>query len=77
MLGKFLRKHIEGLDRRERDYKGYGGRDEYGGVYFFPPLAECRADFCKQLGQEVGWDGPDDWLKQPEPKDPYKDGEPM
>jgi hypothetical protein len=58
-LGMFLREMIPGLISAKEIY--WSGHNtglvvkKRGLVYRFPPLAECRAAFCKQVGMEIIW----------------------
>jgi hypothetical protein len=33
----------------------------YRRLYRFPPLAECRANFCEMLQQNITWSEPQEW----------------
>jgi hypothetical protein len=67
-VGMFLQKHAPGLRKRERTYRTYNGNMETGMVYEFPHLELCRAAFVEKLGQPITWDGPTEWLPEPEPR---------
>jgi hypothetical protein len=51
-LGIFLKGHVPGLKKSPSDF---------GSIYEFPPLADCRAFFAEILQQDREWDEPDKW----------------
>jgi hypothetical protein len=76
-LGIFLRKHVPGLRRVEGEYDFQDFYDRqtnttksegtsYGYVYVFPPLAECRAAFAKELQSKILWPEGDTWKSRDE-----------
>jgi hypothetical protein len=67
LLGRYLRKALGDLPlgRRRTTYRAYDGAEEYGPVYEFPPLAECRKAFASRLGHEIEWGEPEAWLPEP------------
>ena len=66
-LGIFLKKIVPGLQKYEGTYRGFNGRATSGMVYEFPSLAACRDAFTTQVKQTIPWDGPEEWLAEPEP----------
>ena len=59
-IGMFLGKHVEPELKTHqafynvRDKRGDYSR-EYGRVYRFPPLKECREKFAQGIGQDITW----------------------
>ena len=78
-LGIFLRKHAQGIARRERDFNIWNERKsridlQRGYVYRFPSLAECRKAFDKKMQQHFEWPDPGplhleraNWVIEPRP----------
>jgi phage/plasmid primase-like uncharacterized protein len=67
-IGMFLHKYAPGIRNAKGDYVTPDGVKEYGKVYDFPELKECRAAFANKMRQAIDWDEPEaDWDKEPEP----------
>ena len=67
-IGMFLHKYAPGIRNAKGDYVTPDGVKEYGKVYDFPELKECRAAFANKMRQAIDWDEPEaDWEKEPEP----------
>jgi hypothetical protein len=65
-IGMFLNKYVgpELKGDEKKDYTVYNrhghGFTEFGWVYTFPPLANCRARFAQEMQQEITWGKADD-----------------
>jgi hypothetical protein len=57
-FGMFLSRIVPSLTKSRVRLTGGGG---LAWVYIFPPLAECRAAFERELGQPIKWTGPAEW----------------
>ncbi|MCK1409542.1 DUF5906 domain-containing protein [Bradyrhizobium sp. 76] len=67
MLGIFLSKNAKVITRRTKYRRLSEDRmtllPDFGGVYEFPSLAECRALFAKKVKHEIKWDDSDaEWV---------------
>jgi uncharacterized protein DUF5906/TOTE conflict system primase-like protein len=73
LIGIFLKRMVPGLRSRVGPYRGYNAIDMVGGIYEFPSLKACRASFDKLMGQPREWSEVEDWLDEPERRDPPND----
>jgi hypothetical protein len=81
-IGMFLNKYVgpELKDRKQKYFvvDRYGTkREEYGSVYMFPALKDCRDRFAKELGQEVSWNDPEEEWRFEEIRQAEQNDEPL
>ena len=72
-IGMFLKKHVPGLRKREKEFaktqvpdvKNIRTKPFRDNVYDFPPLATCRKAFDEKLQQDFEWPEQSDWTEWP------------
>lgn len=71
VLGIRLRDRVPKLERKWGSWETWHNEEmsvEFGYVYRFPALKECRHHFSDALGQTIEWEEPEaDWVEEPKP----------